>query len=199
MGELVSREREKCSSVQRWLDDAATSGFLLAFITNAVNLKAVTGCEVVVLLADILLELVEFGRKEFDRAATLRTHHMIVTATVVLMFVAGYAIVKGDFAGESTLGEELESALDGGKSDFGVLLSHLAIEFVGGKVVALLKEGLEDNVALAGQLEANALQMLVKDVRRFAQHFARNRGLIINSLRQHALKISDESGPGTLP
>ena len=52
-------------------------------------------------ITDFLLQAADFGRKELHRAATLGADHVVVAAAVVLVFVAGNAIVEGDFAGQS--------------------------------------------------------------------------------------------------
>jgi hypothetical protein len=81
--------------------------FLAAVFADSIDLKTVPGCEVVVFVADFLFELADFRRKKFDRTAALRAHHMMVAATIVLMFVAGEAVVKRDFAGQTALGKQL--------------------------------------------------------------------------------------------
>ena len=49
------------------------------------------------LAADLLLKTIDFGREEFDGASTGRADHVVMTAAIVLMLVAGDAVVKGDF------------------------------------------------------------------------------------------------------
>ena len=79
-----------------------------------------------------------------------------------MVFVAGDAVLKADFGGESALGEEFEGAVDGGHADFGVALADEAEEFVHGHVVASVDEGLEDGVALFGVLESDLLEVAVE-------------------------------------
>ncbi|MEY2412549.1 MAG: hypothetical protein QOD84_1155, partial [Acidobacteriaceae bacterium] len=50
------------------------------------------------LTANLPLKNINFGRKEFDRTATLRADHMVMAAPVVLVLIACNAIVKGHFA-----------------------------------------------------------------------------------------------------
>ncbi len=76
------------------------SAFLAAVFTDAINLKCVTGCRVVVPAADFLLQLIHFMGKEFHRTAAFGANHVVMAAAVVLMLVAGDAVVEGDFAGQ---------------------------------------------------------------------------------------------------
>src|SRR3954469_25069588 len=126
---------------------AGSTGRLLAtFLTNAIDLESVAAGSVVVLAADLLLQLVNLRREELDRAPTIGADHVVVAASVVLVLVTGDAVVEGDLACQSALGEQLESTVDGSKSDLRVFLFHQPMEFVRRHVVAGLKEGLQDGV-----------------------------------------------------
>jgi hypothetical protein len=72
-----------------------------ALLADPVDLKSVAGGDVVVFAADLLLQLADFRGKKFDRTAALRADHVVVAAAVVLMLVAGDAVVEGDFAGQA--------------------------------------------------------------------------------------------------
>src|SRR5580704_6126204 len=85
------------------------SALLAAIFADAINLKGVAGRRVVVSAPDFLLQLIHFVGKEFHRTAAFGANHVVMAAAVVLMLVAGDAIVEGDFAGESALGQQLES------------------------------------------------------------------------------------------
>ena len=158
---------------------------LATVFTDAIDLKRVPGGEVVILAADFLFELADFLRKEFDGTATTGTNHVVMTAAVVLVLEARDAIVECDFAGQAALRQQFQGAVDGGVADAGIFFLYQAVEFVGGKMVAGFKEGTQNGVALGGLLEADALQMLVKDVLGFADHLAGDGGLIIDALLQH--------------
>lgn len=173
---------------------AAGVSLLLAIVAGPVDLEAVAGGEVVVFLADLAFQVFQFGGKEFHRASALGTDHVVVSAAVVLMFVTRDAVMEGDFTGKAAFGEKLEGAIDGSETDLRVLLADHAVKLVGGKVVASVKEGAEDGVALASVLEAYLLQVLMKDGCSFAQHFARDCGLIINPFRQHVESSPDGAG-----
>src|SRR5579863_7084924 len=110
---------------------------------------------------------------------------MVMAAAVVLMLVASDAIVEGDFAGQAALGEQFERAVDGGVADAGILLLHQAMQLIGGKVIAGFEKGAEDGIALRGLLEADALEMLVKNTLSFPDHLQGDGGLVINALLQH--------------
>ena len=109
----------------------------------------------------------------------------MMAAAVVLVLVAGNAVVEGDFAGQAAFGEELQSAIDGGVADAGVFFLDKSVQFVGGEMVAGFEERVQDGVALGGLLEADALQVLVQDFLGFADHLAGDGGLIIDALPQH--------------
>lgn len=160
------------------------SALFPAFLTHPINLKRMPRSAVVVASADIFFKLLDFVGEELDGAAAAGADHVVMAAAVVLVLVAGDAVVEGDFAGEVALGEELEGAVDGGVADLGVFLLDQAVELVGGKVLAGLEEGLEDGVALGGVLEADTLEVLVEDALRFANHLGGDGGLIIDALVQ---------------
>src|SRR4051794_33919708 len=109
-----------------------------------------------------------------------------MSAAVVLMLVAGDAVVERHFAGESAFGEELERAIDGGETDLGIFLLDQAVELFGGEMIAGLEKSFEDGVALLGMLEADLFQVLMKDVGRLAEHLPREGRLIIDTFGQHA-------------
>jgi hypothetical protein len=47
-----------------------------------------------------------------------------MAAPIVLVLVSGDTVVEGDFTGQSALGEQLESAIDGGVADAGVFCTR---------------------------------------------------------------------------
>jgi hypothetical protein len=51
--------------------------------------------------ADLLLQLADFRRKELDRTAAIGANHVVMVATVVLMLVAGDAVMESNFAGQA--------------------------------------------------------------------------------------------------
>ena len=110
----------------------------------------------------------------------------MVAAPVVLVLVAGDAIVKRDLARQATLGEKLEGAIDGGVADLGVFLLDQTVQFVGGEVFTGFEKRAENRVALGGLLQAHAFEVLVENALRFAHHFARDRGLVIDAFLEHA-------------
>jgi hypothetical protein len=105
--------------------------FLAAIFTNTVNLKSVTGSGVIVSASNFLLQLIYFVRKELHRTAALGTNHMVMAAPVVLMFIAGDAIVESDFAGQSAFRQQLESAVYRCVADAGVFLLDQPVQFIG--------------------------------------------------------------------
>jgi len=109
-----------------------------------------------VLAANLLLDLSDLGREEFDRRAALGADHVVMAAAIVLMLVAGDAVVEGDFAGEAATGEEFEGAVDGGESDARIFFFDQAVQFVGGEMLARFDERAQDGIALSSLLQADA-------------------------------------------
>jgi hypothetical protein len=169
-----------------WPSQRPVSIVLLAAVfADSIDLKGVTSSEVVVFAADLLLEASYFLRKEFDRTATTGADHVVMAAAVVLVLVAGDAVVEGDFAGQAAFGQQLQGAVDGGVADAGVSFLYEAMQFIRGKMVAGFEEGAKNGVALRRLLQADALEMPVKDLLGFADHLAGDGGLIIDALLQH--------------
>ena len=154
--------------------------------------------EIAVFAADLLLELTNFLGKEFDGAAAIGADHVVVAATVVLVLVAGNAVVEGDFAGQAALRQQLQRAVDGGVADAGVFFLHQTMEFVGGEMVAGFQEGMQNGVALRRLLQANGLQVAMKNLLGFADHLAGDGGLIIDALLQHGGWNESGYHPGIL-
>ncbi len=76
----------------------------VALFAKPINLEGVAGGEVVILLANFLLELSHFLREEFNRASALSAYHVVMATTVVLVLVARNAVVKCHFTGETAFG-----------------------------------------------------------------------------------------------
>ena len=149
------------------------------------------GGEVVVFASDLAFELANFLREKFHGTSTTGADHVMVAAAVVLMLVAGDAVVEGDFAGESALGEQFQGAIHGGIADAGVFFLDKAMKLLGGEVVAGFEKRAEDGVALRGLFEADVFEMAVEDILGFADHLPRDGGLIIDALLQHGLASQD--------
>ncbi len=96
-----------------------------------------------------------------------------MAAPVVLVLVAGNAVVEGDLAGQAAVGKELEGAVDGGEADAGIGALDQLVQFFGGKMLVGFEEGAQDGIALAGVLEADALEVPVEDLFGLADGFAR--------------------------
>lgn len=156
-----------------------------AFFTDTVDLKGMSGGEIVIFTADFLFQLAHLLGKELDRTAAFGTNHVMMTAAIVLVLVTRNAIVKGDFAGQAAIGEQLECAINRSVADPSVFLLNQTVQFVGREVVPRLQKCPQDGVALSGLFEADALQVLMKDALGFAHHLPRENGLIVDALLQH--------------
>src|SRR5580692_9076903 len=106
------------------------------------------------------------------------------------MLVASDAIMKSDFAGQSTFGEHFQGAIDGGKADARIFLLHQPVQFVDGEVLASFEEGSQDGVALRRMFQADTLEMLIQNLLRFANHLGRDAGLVVDALLQHGVSAN---------
>src|SRR6185437_4201011 len=75
-----------------------------AFFANTIDLEGMASGLVMMFAADFLLQAVHFRGEKLDGSAAIGAHHVVMTAAIVLVFVAGNPIVEGDFAGQSAFG-----------------------------------------------------------------------------------------------
>jgi len=176
------------------LDKSASIPLLSAFFANAVDLESMAGGYVMVFATDLLFDFSDFLGEKFDRGAALGTDHVVMTAAVVLVLITSNAVVKGDFAGQATTSQELQGAVDGGKTDARIGFLHQAVQFVGRKMLAGFEEGPQNRVALFGLFQADAFEMLQENSFSFADALARNGGLIVDSFLQHVGRRGHSSG-----
>lgn len=102
-----------------------------AVFADAIDLEGVSGRKIVVFPPDFLLQAINLRGEKFDRSAALGANHVMVAAAVILMLVAGDAVMKSHFACEPALGQNLESAIDRGKAYPGISFLHQAVKLVG--------------------------------------------------------------------
>ncbi len=155
---------------------------LLARIAKPVDLESMPSGDVLMFPADFALDALDFRREELHRSAALCAHHVMVIAAIVLMLVAGNAVVERNLAGQTAFGQQLERAVYRGEADAFVLLLYQPIEFVGGEVIAGIEEGAEDGSALARLFQSYPAQVVVKNRLRLQHHLARDHRLIIDTL-----------------
>ena len=167
------------------LDNSASIALLSAFFANAVDLERVTGGNVAVLAADFLLDLSNLLREKFDRGAALGTNHVVMTAAIVLVFVARYAVMKSHFAGQSTTRQQLQRPIDSSEADARIGFFDQPMQFVDGEMFARFQESPKNRAALSSLLQADALKMLQENAFRFADVFPRDNFLIVDSFLQH--------------
>ena len=106
----------------------------------------------------------------------------MMAAPVVLVLVAGNAIVERNLAGKSAVRQEFESSVDGRESDVWIFLLDQSMEFVSREMFAGFQKCAQDGIPLTSLLQADPTQMLQKDVLGLAHILARNRGLIVDTL-----------------
>jgi hypothetical protein len=110
---------------------------------------------------------------------------MVMAAPVVLMLVAGDAIVKCNLAGQAAIGEQFESAVHGGEPDVRVFLLYQLIEFVSREMRAGFKKRAENRATLSSLLQPNAPQVAEKNAFGLANVFGRDGRLVVDSFLQH--------------
>ncbi len=169
------------------LDNSASIRLLpiAAFFANAVDLESVAGGKVTVLASNLLLDFSNFLGEKFDRSTALGTHHVVMTAAVVLVFITRDAVVKGDFAGQTAIRQQFQRPIDGGEADARIGFLDQPMQFVGRKMFASFQEGPQNCVALFGLLQADALEMLQENSLGFADVLPRDGRLIVDSFLQH--------------
>jgi len=141
---------------------------------------------VVVFAADLLLDLFNLFREKLDGRAAVGANHVVMIAAVVLVFVAGNAVVEGDFAGQSASGEEFQSAIDSSEPDTRIGLLDQAMQLVDRQVLASFEKRSKDGVALLRLLQADATEVLQKNAFCLAHVLARDGRLIVDTFLQHA-------------
>lgn len=169
------------------LDNSASIRLLpiAAFFANAVDLESVAGGDVTVFVSDLPLDRSDLLREKFNRSAALRTHHVVMTAAVVLMLVTRDAVVKSDLAGQSATCQKLQRPVDGGETDARVGFLDQPMQFVNRKMFTSFEERPQNCVALFGLLQPDAAEMLQKNSFRFADVLPRDGRLIVDSFLEH--------------
>jgi len=117
-------------------------------VANSVDLKGVSGGQVSVFTANLALDAFHLAGEEFNRAAALGANHVMVVAAVVLVLVAGDAVIESNFACQAAVGEKLERAVDGSEADTLVFFAHETKKLVRREVFAGVEESSQDGVAL---------------------------------------------------
>jgi|HubBroStandDraft_4_1064222.scaffolds.fasta_scaffold00916_5 hypothetical protein len=173
-----------------FLGQAARGVLLAAVLADSVNLKGVAGGCVVVSVSDLLLQTVNLRREKFYRTAAPGADHVMVAAAVVLMLVAGYAIMKSDFAGQAAFRQQFQGPVNRGETDASIFFLHQPVQFVGGEVLAGFEEGSQDGVALRRMFQADTLEMLIQNLLRFTNHLGRDAGLVVDTLLQHGVSAN---------
>ena len=139
----------------------------------------------VILAANLFFELGYFRGEELDGDATVSAYHMMMAAPVKLVFIACHTIMKSYFTGQTAFGQQFQGTVDRGEPNLGVLFPGEPEKFISRKMIAGLKKGAQNGVALLGMLQANALKMPVKDLLGFAHVLTRRRSMVVNPSLQH--------------
>lgn len=162
----------------RWI----SAVFFSAVIANSINLESVAGGQVVMLSANFLFYFSNLGGEKLHRSTALRAHHVVMIASVVLVLVTGDTVVESHLTGKAAAGQEFQCPVHGGKADAVVFLLHEAVQLVRRKMFASFEKSAEDGVALLRLLQADASEMAEKYFLGLANAFARDAGLIVDTL-----------------
>jgi hypothetical protein len=158
---------------------------LPAIFADTVDLKIVPCGVKTIFASDLFLNLRDFGREELHGSAAFAANHVVMAATVELVFEARSAVGKWNHAGQSAFRQQLQGAIDGGESDFGVLLANKTKKLVGRKMVASFQKCAQNCIPLFGVLQPNPLQVTIEDLLGFAHSFPRGWCMIVNPSLQH--------------
>jgi hypothetical protein len=167
-------------------------------LAHSIYLEGVARGQIVIFAANFLLQVPHLLREKLDRTSTFRANHVVMAAAVVLMLVAGNAVVKRHFTGQAAFGEQFERSVNRGVSDPCISFLHQSMEFVGREMVASFEEGAQNRVALGGLLEPNAFQMAMENLLGFADHLAGEDRLVIDALLEHGGQNKIRIPPGIL-
>jgi hypothetical protein len=159
--------------------------FFATVFADPVNLESVAGSNVAVFLSNFLFQAIHLGREEFDRTAAFGANHVMVTATIVLMLVAGDAIVKRDFTGQTALSQQLQRSVYGRKAYLWILFLHQPVQFVSREMLTSFQESAQNSIALRRMFQSYAFEMPVQDAFGLTNHLARDGGLIVNAFLHH--------------
>lgn len=82
-------------------------GALAAIFADTVDLKIMPGGVKAIFAPDLFLDLGDFRREELDRGAAIRADHMMMAATIELVFEASGSVRKWDHARQPAFGQQL--------------------------------------------------------------------------------------------
>lgn len=136
---------------------------------------------------DLLLQLSHLRREKFHGSAALCAHHVMMVATVELVFIPGDAVVKGHFTRQATFRQQFQSAIDSGEADLGVFAPDEPEKLVRGQMITGLEERAQNRVSLVSMFQADPLQVLVENLLGLAHGFTGGRGMIVNPSLEHLL------------
>ena len=206
---LVAVKRDSRKNQQLWTEYASallgstkTRFFLLARLADTIHLKVVARGHVVVFASNLFLYLVDLRRIELHRAPALRANHMMMAATVVLMLVAGHAVLEGHLARQSALRQQLQRPVDRGEPDPRIVALHQMVQFLRREMATCLQKRAQDCVALSGVLQPDSFQVVTKTLLGLPYRFMRELRTVINVFRLgggHKQFVDERSIPSDTP
>ena len=105
--------------------------FARAILAGSINLECMTSCLVMMFVANLSFQPVDFRGEKLDRTAAGHAYHMVMAPPVVLMLIAGDPIMKSDFTGQPAFRQEFKSTVYRSKTNPHIAFFHQAVEFVG--------------------------------------------------------------------
>ena len=101
---------------------------------------------------------------ELDDASASSAHHVVVGGLAETAFVMGLLNVEADLLEDAAADEEGEGSVDGGLGDAVTLLAEGEEQLLGFEVVGEVEDGVEDDFAGGGELDAAALEVAPEGV-----------------------------------
>jgi hypothetical protein len=154
---------------------------LAAVLADPVNLKSMACSDVSMFPSNFLLQAIHFRREELNRTAAFGADHVVMAPAIVLMLIAGDAVMKSDFARKTALGQQFQGAIDRGEADPKVLLLYQPVQLVSRKMFTSFQKGAQNGIALCGMFQSNTFEMTMQDALSLTDHLARDAGLVINA------------------
>ena len=110
-----------------------------------------------------------FG-EEFDGLAAIGADQVVVMRVLVVVLVARAPVAEAHGARQSRIGQNLERAIDGGLTDFGVFFLDQPVEVFARQMFFGAEEDIEDEIALRRALETRALDVAMKNFLLFSHN-----------------------------
>ena len=128
-----------------------------------------------------------FGAQKFNGAVAGQADDVVAFETVGFVPLGAVAVVHG--SRQAAMLQQLQRSINGGVPEPRVLLSHLLVQFPGGKRPCGSKKYLQNVVARSGMLEILTAKIILKDL-----DIARHEGTFGRARRRWRLFAGPDAG-----